>query len=121
MTETGARELLDILKDLTEADSEARAEGFTEPSSAAKINAEQLIRKMYTLSPRHLEVYPMPDAEIAVDIPCDHGKSIVLFCGSRGEVFCSINKNGKHRRARFFSADELTDNFAREALADMDQ
>lgn len=101
LTETGASELADILKDLEGADSEACEEGFPEPSSATKITAERLIRKMYTLSPRRLEVYPMPDAEIAVDIPCGHGKSIVLFCGSRGEVLCNINKNGKHRRARF--------------------
>ncbi len=120
MTETGG-ELAEILKGLEEADSEASEEGFPEPSSAAKTTAERLIRKTYALSPRRLEVYPMPDAEIAVDIPCGHGKSVVLFCNSRGEVLCSTNKNGNHRRMRFSGADALTDDFVLEVLADMGQ
>ena len=59
--------------------------------------------------------------EIAVDIPCGHGKSIVLFCGAPGEVVCIIDKNGNRRRTRYSGADELPDGFVREALADMER
>lgn len=114
-------ELADILKDLEEAKSEAREEGFPEPSAAAKTNAEGLVLKMHAFCPRRFEVYPTPNGEIAVDIPCGRGKSVVLFCDSRGEILCTINKNGEHRRARFHGATAEAEGFVREALADMDR
>lgn len=120
MTEADDK-LANILKDLEEAMSEAREEGFPEPSATAKTNAEGLVLKMHAFCPRRFEVYPTPDGEIAVDIPCGRGKSVVLFCDSWGEVLCMVNKNGEHRRARFHGTDAQAEGFVHEALADMDR
>lgn len=114
-------ELVEALKDLREATDEAREEGFPNPSDTAKANAEQLIRKMHEISPRRFEVYPTPDGEIAIDAPSGKGKSVVVFCDSRGGALCMVNINGEHCRAQYSNATKLPDSFVRDALAELEQ
>ena len=117
----GDAELHGALRDLQEAAEEAREEGFPLPSRLALENADRLLREMYRISPRRLEVYPTPDGEIAIDAPGGHGRSVLLLCNSEGCALCPVNMNGEHRRARYSNAQTLPDGFVREALAELAQ
>lgn len=79
--------LEDALQDLREARDEAREDGFPEPSDTVIANAERLLKAMYEISPQRFEVYPTPDAEIAIDVPGGYGESNLLLCESSGAVY----------------------------------
>lgn len=111
-------ELRDALRDLDEAKDEAREEGFPAPSDTALGDARRLLRTMHRMLPRRFEVYPMPDGEIAIDVPGDGGRSVILLCEPDGGALCLVNMNGRHRRARYSDTDLLPDGFVREALAE---
>ena len=119
--EVNREELTDALQDLYEATDEAREEGFPIPSSAAKMNAERLIKKMYDILPGRFEVYPTPYGEIAIDAPSEKGKSVVVFCNSEGGALCMVNMNGEHRRARYSNTNKLPDSFVRDALTELEK
>ncbi len=114
---TVTSELATALNDLHESKSEAREEGYPIPSERALENAERLLKAMYRISPRHFEVYPTPDGEIAIDAPGGYNRSALLLCDSQGGALCLVNMNGNHRRARYSSSERLPDRFIREALA----
>ena len=99
--------------------AEARDEGFPVPSDAALANARRLLGKIDENSGRRIEVYPMPDGEIAVDASNGFGRSVLLLCDSDGGALCLVNMNGKHRRARYPDAGRLPDDFVRDALVDL--
>ena len=111
-------ELRDALRDLDEAKDEAREEGFPTPSDTALGDARRLLHAMYRMLPRRFEVYPMPDGEIAIDVPGGCGHSVILLCEPDGGALCLVNMNGRHRRARYSDTDLLPDGFVREALAE---
>lgn len=112
-------DLCDALRDLEGVREEAREDGLPAPSDAAAANARRLLHAMYRLLPRRFEVYPMPDGEIAIDVPGGPGRSVLLLCGSDGGALCSVNMNGAHRRARYSGAHALPDGFVRSALAEL--
>ena len=116
-----AAELGAALRDLDGAAEEAREEGFPQPSRLALKNARRLLQDLYRLRPSRLEVYPTPDGEIALVAPGGHGRSVLVLCDSDGGVLCSVNLNGRHRRARYSTATMLPDGFVREALNDLDE
>ena len=113
--------LADALRDLGEVKDEARDEGFPTPADAACENANRLLKEMCPLSQRRFEVYAMPDGEIAIDASDGQGSSVLLLCDSDGGVLCLVNMGGKHRQARYSSAETLPDDFVREALAELEQ
>ena len=113
--------LADALRDLGEANDEARDEGFPTPADVACENANRLLKEMCPLSQRRFEVYPMPDGEIAIDASDGQGSSVLLLCDSDGGALCLVNMGGKHRRARYSSAEALPDGFVREALSELEQ
>ena len=113
--------LRDALHDLDEVKNEAREDEFTVPSDVAVGNAQRLLHAMYRILARRFEVYPMPDGEVAIDVPGGHGRSVLLLCGSDGGALCSVNMNGVHRRARYSSARGLPDGFVRDALAELER
>lgn len=110
----------DAVRDLGEIKDEARAEGFPTPTDVGFKNASRLLKETYRLSQRRLEVYPMPDGEIAIDASDDQGSSVLLLCDSDGGALCLVNMRGNHRRARYSSADALPDGFMRDALAELE-
>ena len=112
-------DLASALRDLDEVIAEAREEEIPVPSRLAIENAKRLLLWLYSISPRRFEVYPTPDAEIAIDAPSDRG-SVILLCDSYGGALCMVNLDGNHRRARYSSSNALPDGFVREALADLD-
>ena len=120
-TFVNAPELRDALQDLREVRREAADEGIPEPSATAMENAEHLLKGLYSTSRRRFEVYPTPDAEIAIYAPGGYKRSVLVFCESEGGVLCMVNMNGEHRRARYESARTLPDGFVREALTELDQ
>ena len=113
--------LREALQDLDEAGDEAREEGFPAPSDTASGNARRLLRAMYRILPRRFEVYPMPDGEIAIDVPGGRGRSVILLCEPDGGALCLVNMNGRHRRARYTDPHDLPDGFVREALEELEQ
>lgn len=109
------------LRDLDEVKDEADEEGLPPPSALAVVNAGRLIREMYDILPCRYLVELMPEGSIAVTVPGGFRRSIMLLCESNGGALCSVNMNGKHRRARYSHADQLPDGFLREALAELEQ
>ncbi len=121
VTGVGQADLHATLRDLDEAKDEADEEGMSPPSALALANADRLIREMYTILPRRYLVELMPEGSIAVSVPGGFRRSVMLLCESNGGALCSVNMNGKHRRARYSHADQLPDGFLREALAELEQ
>lgn len=104
------------MTDLDGVSEEARDEGFPLPSNLAISNAKLLLERLYQFAPRPYEVYPTPDAEVAIDAPGD-GSSVVILCDSSGGVLCMANLPGGHRTRSYSSTESLPDSFLREALA----
>lgn len=116
-----AADLGAALRDLDGAAEEAGEEGFPQPSESALKNARRLLQDLYRLRPSRLEAYPTPDGEIALLAPGGRGRSVLVLCDSDGGALCSVNLNGRHRRARYSTAAMLPDGFVREALSDLDE
>lgn len=108
------------LRDLDGLSTEASEDGFPQPSCLALTNARRLLQDLYRLRPFRMEVYPTPDGEVALVVPGGHRRSVLVLCGSKGSVLCSVNLNGRHRRASYEEADTLPDRFVREAVRDLD-
>ncbi len=104
------------MRELEEAAEEAKDLGYPSPSDLAVSNAKLLLRKMYQIVPRRFEVYPTPDAEIAIDAPGDGG-SLVMLCDSNGGVLCMANLPNEHHTRSYTTTDALPDGFVTEALA----
>lgn len=117
----GYPDLCDVLRDLKGARDEALEEGFPVPSDTALRNARRLLCDMYWILPRRFEVYPMPDGEIAIDVPGGRGRSVILLCEPDGGALCLVNIDGKHRRARYADTHDLPDGFVCEALKDLER
>lgn len=114
-----AADLRACLRDLDASAEEAAEEGFPQPSHLALTNARRLLKDLYRLRPCRLEAYPTPDGEIAIVVPGGHGQSVLVLCEARGAVLCSVNLNGRHRRARYDTATTLPDGFVREAVSEL--
>ena len=112
------KELADALRELKNSSIEAEEEGFAKPSDLALSNAEHLLRKMYELSPQRFEVYPTPDAEIAIRALAPR-RSVILLCDSLGGTLCLVNLNSGRRRKRYPNIDALPDSFLGKALLDL--
>ena len=107
------------LAELEDLPVEAQEEGFPVPSELAFSHAGRLIRELHGVSPRKYFIYPTPDAEVAIDAPGPTGNSVLILCDSDGGALCLVNTKGKHRRARYESADQLPDGFVFEALTEL--
>lgn len=111
-------DLIEALGDLDEVVTEAAGEGYPRPSGDAISSAGRLLRQMYEIAPRRIEVYPTADGEVTLDVSNDRG-SVILLCDSRGGALCLVNVNGDRRRARYSSTMRLPDGFVREALTEL--
>ena len=107
-----------MMSDLQAAIEEARVEGYPPPSDLAISNAKLLLERLYQLAQRRYEVYPTPDAEVAIDAPGD-GSSVVLLCDASGGVLCMANLPDGYRRKAYSTADSLPDSFIRESLGNV--
>ncbi len=112
------KELLDALDELKNSSIEALEDGYEAPSNLALHNAERMLREMYDISPQRFEVYPTPDAEIAIRALAPR-KSVIVLCESSGGALCLVNVNSGRRRKRFETAGTLSDSFIMEALLDL--
>ena len=113
------QDLEEALEDLRATPDEAVEEGYPEPTELALINARRILRRMHTLFPTRLEVYPTPDGEVAIVAPGAPRHSVMVLCDSKGGALCMVNMDGEHRRARYSTADKLPDGFLREALSEL--
>ncbi len=111
-------DLSDALEEHQHATTEAEEEGFPIPSDLALTNSERLLRKMHKISPQQYEVYPTPDAEIAIRALAPR-RSVILLCDSLGGALCLVNLNSGRRRKRYPNTDALPDSFLGEALLDL--
>ena len=110
--------LSEALTELRQACVEAEEDGFPIPSDVALSNALRLLTNMYEISPQRLEVYPTPDAEIAIRALAPR-KSVIMLCDSLGGALCLVNVKSGRRRKRYTSADALPDSFLEKALLDL--
>ena len=106
------------LRDLEAAAEYAIEENFPVPSKIAIDNAERLIRAIQDMSSLRIEVYPTPDAEIALDVPNGRGQSVTLLCESGGAL-CLANLASGHRSKRYPNAYALPDKFLREVFIEL--
>ena len=111
----------EVLSELAAVHAEAHDEGFEPPSDKAVKTARRLLEHIPIASGR-CDVYPTPDAEVAISVPGDgRGQSVLVLCGSDGSVWCSVNLEGRHRRAYYDeeSFQRLSDDFLWAALRDL--
>ena len=113
--------LIAALNDLKELADEALEEGFPVPSDAAIDNARRLLEHVFDVLPRRYEIYPTPDAEVAIDAPGGSGASVIVLCESDGAALCLVNIGGRQRRARYSTVETLPDGFVREALVELEE
>ena len=73
---------------------------------------------MYRILPQRYEVYPTPDAEIAIRALAPR-RSVILLCDSWGGALCLVNLNSGRRRKRYPNTDALPDSSLGEALLDL--
>ena len=109
------------LKDLDEADDEAREEGFDPPAELAVKNARRLLQCMYTTRPCRYEVYPTSDREMAIYVP-EGRRSVLVTCAPDGSARCSTSL-GRKRSRTYYDPAYVADpplGFLREALAALD-
>ena len=109
-------EFVSMMTDLEGVVEEADDEGYPRPSDLAISNAKRLLESLYRIAPRRFEVYPTPDAEIAIDSPGD-GSSVIVLCDSSGGALCMANLPGGHRAKSYDAVAALPDGFLREVLA----
>ncbi len=88
------------------------------PSGLAVVNAERLLHEMYAIAPQRFEVYPTPDAEIAIRALAP-GRSVIVLCAPDGGAQCLVNLSSGRRRKRYQATDILPDGFLEEALLDL--
>ena len=112
------KELSDAFEELRHAVVEAEEEGFALPSDLVLANAERLLREMYEISPQRFEVYPTPDAEIAIRALAPR-RSVILLCRPEGGAVCFVNLKSGRRRQSYTPKDILPDNFLKQALLDL--
>lgn len=113
------QELEEALDDLRAVPNEATEEGYRPPTQLALANTRRILRRLYTLLPIRLEVYPTPDGEVAIVAPGAPRCSVMILCDSNGGALCMVNMDGEHRRARYSTADALPDGFVRDALSEL--
>jgi hypothetical protein len=109
-------DLRSVLEDLDSVIADAAEDDFPSPSPLAIDNAKRLLMAVFRASPRRYEVYPTPDAEVAIDAPNGKGSSVLLLCGSDGEVLCLVNRNGDSDSRSYPSVDRLPDSFIIDSL-----
>ncbi len=107
--------------DLNQADKEAESEGFEIPSSKAVENADYIIKQIYDDLIHPLQVCPVPDGEVAIDLASGDGSSVLILCCSDGSTQCFVNINGNQRRAHYSNSNTLPDGFIYEALQELQQ
>lgn len=112
------KDLSDAFTDLSHAAVEAQEEGFAPPSDLALANAKRLLREMYEIVPQRFEVYPTPDAEIAIRALAPR-RSVILLCKPEGGAVCLVNLRSGRRRQSYTPTDILPDSFLKEALLDL--
>ena len=110
--------LSDAFADLSHAVVEAEEEGFAIPSDLAMSNAKRLLSEMYEIAPQRFEVYPTPDAEIAIRALAPR-RSVILLCKPEGGALCLVNLKSGRRRKSYTTMDVLPDSFLKEALLDL--
>ena len=113
------------LADLAGAVDEAGEDGFDPPSDLALRNADPLLHGLYAHRSCRFEVYPTPDREVAI-YALEHGRSVLVLCGSDGSVRCSVDLNGKKHCRAYYDPAFVADlpgrfpGFLREALDALD-
>ena len=112
------KDLQETLIELQRATIEAEKEGFKTPSDLALSNAKRLLRGMYEIAPQRFEVYPTPDAEIAIRALAPR-RSVLVLCEPDGGVLCFANLSSGRRRKRYTTTDVLPDSFLRQSLSDL--
>ena len=108
-----------VVAALSRIDDEAATEGFDPPSAMAKAQATQLVEALSRRFPRHYDVYPTADREIAIDARGGPGRGVLVLVDSGGGASCFVTINGRNRRARYDDASCLPDSFINEALSDL--
>lgn len=102
--------------------AEAVDEGFDQPPAEALAGAKRVLRRFPFLHGLDTDIYPTPDAEVAILASGSRPRSSVLLqCDGDGQVRCSVSIDGRHRRALYDkeSFSELRDDFIAAALAEL--
>ena len=108
---TSADDLSSALEDLDQVVEDASEDGFPSPSADALNSARHLLMDIYEIHPRRYEVYPTPDAEVAIDAPDGQGSSVLMLCDSGGGVLCLVNLKGESHSRSYPSVSMLPDEF----------
>ena len=113
--------LTQTLEELDQVVDEAQSEGYETPNGIAIVHARRIVKRLYENLVYPIQVYPMPDGEVAVDITNGEGGSVLILCCSDGGTLCFVNIDGNQRRAHYSNSDALPDGFMQEALEELQQ
>ena len=112
--------LSSALQDLRLVNTQAREEGYPEPSAVAISNAESLVRTMFEILPLRYDVYPSDDGEIVID-GGGSGRRIFVYCYSDGDVLYIGWVDGERCRKRTSGSDYIATDFLKKALVQLSE
>jgi hypothetical protein len=107
---------LDALSDVR---SVAQAEDCDEPSDLAIRNAEVVLRKMFELSDRTYDIYPMSGGEVAIDAG-NRGRRIGVFCYEDGRVQYVVLLDDERQDVRKEDVEDIPVDLLNRALNQLD-
>ena len=99
---------LSTLEELNRVKEEAQQNHYSVPSDLATENAKKLLERVYKQAPRSYEIYPGPDAEIAVEARGDQN-SVLILCESSGCVVVMTYVNGDHNTTQYQNPEDISD------------
>jgi hypothetical protein len=111
--------LRDALSALSDVKLVAREEDCDEPSDLATSNAEVVLRKMFDLSPRTYDIYPMGGGEIVIDAGY-RGCRIGVFCYPDGRMQYVGLLDDESEEVREDSVENIPTDFLRRVLNQLD-
>ena len=114
-------DLTSAIADVQRVTQWAREDDCEIPTPFAQSNAEQVLRDMYRIVPRRVDVYPMPDGEIALDARWIRGSSVIVLCEPAGSLLCLVNVDGRREHKRYPSVVSMrSDLFLESALHELE-
>lgn len=111
--------LAEAVEDLEDLAAHAEEIEVETPSQTTIETARRLLEAMCHTSSRRFSVYPMDDGKVAIDARGRNQSIVMVICRADGSVLCLVNTDGNGREALYQTAQQLPDDFIRQALAEL--
>ena len=109
------QELQEAFDELDLVATDAIEDGETIPAPEVFDTVRRLLPELYEIAPLRFGIDGTSEGYITIDARGDNNSIVVIMCEPQGALCIAIT-DGNPRRQRYSSADELPDEFVREAL-----